>query len=72
MNYILTKFSDIDEKIIPFFRKNKLLGVKLQDFVRSDWCKAAAELIKNKAHLTSSGLEDILKIKAVINSVRTV
>ena len=70
MNYIVTKFSDIDEKIIPFFRKNKLLSVKLQDFVRSDWCKAA-ELIKNKAHLTSSGLEDILKIKTGINSVRT-
>lgn len=56
-------FSDIDEKIIPFFRENKVLGVKLQDF--EDWCKVA-ELIKNKAHLTLSGLEEIQKIKAGI------
>jgi len=32
LDFIVTKFSDINEKIIPFFMKNKLLGVKLQDF----------------------------------------
>lgn len=67
VNYIVTKFSDIDEKIIPFFRQNKVLGVKLQDF--EDWCKVA-ELIKNKAHLTPSGLEEIQKIKAGMNKGR--
>jgi hypothetical protein len=67
VDYIVTKFSDIDEKIIPFFRQNKVLGVKLQDF--EDWCKVA-ELIKNKAHLTPSGLEEIQKIKAGMNRGR--
>ena len=71
LDFIVTKFSCaryIDEKIIPFFSKNKILGVKLQDF--KDWCKAA-ELIKNKAHLTTSGLEEIRKIKAGMNKARS-
>jgi hypothetical protein len=67
IDFVVTKFSD--EKIIPFFRKNKVLGVKLQDF--EDWCKVA-ELIKNKAHLTPLGLEEIQKIKAGMNKGRIV
>ena len=31
------KFSDITEKIIPFFNKYPIRGVKLQDF--EDWCR---------------------------------
>jgi LAGLIDADG endonuclease len=27
-DFIVDKFSDIDEKIIPFFHKHKILGVK--------------------------------------------
>ena len=64
LEFIVTKFSDIYEKIIPFFNKYKLFGVKLKDF--EDWCKAA-KLIKNKAHLTTSGLEEIRKLKAGMN-----
>jgi len=30
--YRVDKFCDIKNKIIPFFSKNKILGVKLQDF----------------------------------------
>jgi hypothetical protein len=67
VDFVVTKFSDIDEKIIPFFKENKVLGVKLQDF--EDWCKVA-ELIKNKAHLTPSGLEEIQKIKTGMNRGR--
>lgn len=43
--YICTKFSDIDEKIIPFFKKYPILGLKGLDF--SDWCKVA-DIIKTK------------------------
>ena len=60
--FIVTKFSCaryIDEKIIPFFSKNKILGVKLQDF--KDWSKAA-EIIKVKEHLTSQGIENLIQI----------
>ena len=80
--YICTKFSDIDEKIIPFFKKYppppihfialdmKWIGgrgVKGLDF--SDWCKVA-DIIKTKNHLTKEGLDMIIKIKAGINTGR--
>lgn len=47
--FVVTKFSDITEKIIPFFDKHKIIGVKSQDY--HDF-KKVAELMKNKAHLT--------------------
>lgn len=65
--YICTKFSDIDEKIIPFFKKYPIVGVKGLDF--SDWCKVA-DIIKTKNHLTKEGLDMIIKIKAGINTGR--
>ena len=65
--YRVTKFSDIENKIIPFYKKYPILGVKLKDF--EDFCKAA-ELMKNKAHVTKDGLEKIRKIKAVMNTGR--
>ena len=46
--------SDITEKIIPFFQKYPIIGIKRLDF--QDWCKIA-ELMKNKVHLTEEGLE---------------
>ncbi len=50
----VVKFSDVLEKIVPFFKKYKVLGVKSEDFV--SWCQAV-ELIKDKKHLTSEGLD---------------
>ena len=67
VNFRVSKFQDIYEKIIPFFKKYPILGVKAGDF--ADWCKAA-ELMKNKAHLTKDGLEKIRKIKAGMNTGR--
>jgi hypothetical protein len=64
----VTKFSNISEKIIPFFDKFPLKGVKALDFV--DFCKVA-ELMKTKAHLTAEGLEEIRQIKAGMNRGRT-
>ena len=58
------KFKDIEGKIIPFFKKYPLQGVKALDF--DDWCKAA-EIINKKEHLTPEGLERIRKIKAGMN-----
>lgn len=66
-NYIVSKLSDITEKIIPFFEKHPILGVKCLDF--QDFCKAS-ELIKNKAHLTELGLNKIEKVKAGMNRGR--
>lgn len=65
--YSVYKFSDNNEKIIPFFKKHNIIGEKSKDF--ADWCKVA-ELIKAKDHLTSSGLDEIRKIKSGMNTGR--
>lgn len=43
------------------------MGLKLFNY--KDWCKAV-EIIKGKGHLTSIGLDMIIKIKAGMNSKR--
>lgn len=67
VHFTITKFTDLTQKIIPFFKKYSVLGVKSKDF--ADWCQAA-DLIKNKAHLTAEGLDQIRKIKAGMNKGR--
>ena len=63
----VSKFSDIDQIIIPFFQTYKIEGVKHLDFL--DFVKVA-ELLKNKAHLTREGLDQIRQIKAGMNRGR--
>ena len=69
VDFKVTKFSDIMYKIIPFFKKYPIEGVKLKDF--HDFCKVA-DLVKDKKHLTKEGLEDIHKIKKQMNKKRQV
>jgi hypothetical protein len=57
----------VTEKIIPFLNLYKIIGVKNQDYL--DWC-TVAELVKNKEHLTSKGLNKIKKIKERMNTKR--
>jgi len=64
---VINKFDDINQKVLPFFAKYPLIGIKKQDF--SDWAKVA-ELIKNKVHLTKEGINEINLIKAKMNSGR--
>jgi hypothetical protein len=59
--FLVVRFSDISSKIIPFFKKYPLQGVKANDF--ADFCKVT-ELMKSKAHLTKDGLEQIKQIKS--------
>ena len=69
-DYRVTKFDDITNKIIPFFYKHKIHGVKAKDF--NNFCKAA-ELIKGKKHLTKKigdFFEQISKIKGEMNQIR--
>nr|YP_009517164.1 LAGLIDADG homing endonuclease [Blastosporella zonata]YP_009517209.1 LAGLIDADG homing endonuclease [Blastosporella zonata]AYE93084.1 LAGLIDADG homing endonuclease [Blastosporella zonata]AYE93085.1 LAGLIDADG homing endonuclease [Blastosporella zonata] len=56
--------SDIINKVIPFFNKYPILGVKSLDF--ADF-KRVAELMKNKEHLTESGFSKIIKIVKQMN-----
>lgn len=67
IDYEVNNFSDVTEKIIPFFQKYPLLGTKKQNF--EDFCKVAS-LIKSGAHLTKSGLEEIRRIKSGMNIQR--
>jgi len=67
VKFVVTKFSDINIKIIPFFNKYPIFGLKSLDF--SDFEKVA-KLIENKVHLTAEGFEQIRQIKLGMNRGR--
>lgn len=67
VDFHVTKLIDIIEKIIPFFAKYPILGVKNENF--NDF-KLVVTLIKTKEHLTEEGLEKIEKIKFNMNPSR--
>ena len=58
--YKVSNFKDIYGKVIPFFRKYPLQAKKKFSFEK--FCQAA-ELIKEKKHLTLEGVERIKKIR---------
>lgn len=64
---VVSKQSDLREKIIPFFDQYHILGDKSKDY--ADF-KRALELITKKAHLTAQGLDEIRKIKGEMNTNR--
>lgn len=66
--FVTYKFIDNLEKIIPFFKKHSLLSIKLLNF--QDFSQAA-QLIKNKEHLTNLGIEKFKKLKAGMNTGRS-
>lgn len=61
ISYTCSKFSDITEKLLPFFHKHQVLGVKSKDF---NSLSKISEIIKSKAHLTNEGFNQIREIKA--------
>jgi hypothetical protein len=63
------KLSDIQSKIIPFFKEYSIEGIKRLDF--NDFCKVG-ELMDSKAHLTTEGLYQIRALKAGMNRGRPV
>nr|QYB19419.1 LAGLIDADG endonuclease [Monilinia fructicola]QYB19480.1 LAGLIDADG endonuclease [Monilinia fructicola]QYB19542.1 LAGLIDADG endonuclease [Monilinia fructicola]QYB19604.1 LAGLIDADG endonuclease [Monilinia fructicola]QYB19667.1 LAGLIDADG endonuclease [Monilinia fructicola] len=65
--YVVGKFSHLSLKIVPFFNKYRILGVKSLDF--KDWSQAI-ELMKADKHLTEEGLARIVCIKEGMNKVR--
>lgn len=68
VNFSVYRFLDNYEKIIPFFKKYIIFGVKSDNF--KDWCKAA-EIIKAKQHTTEEGLNQIISLKSGINKGRS-
>ena len=65
----IAKFNDINEKIIPFFEKYPIEGVKSLDF--EDF-KKVCKLIENKKHLTPFVIKAILDIKLNMNQNRKI
>ena len=60
----IRSYSQIVSKVIPFFNEYPIIGVKSLDF--ADFNKVA-ELVKDKEHLTKSGLKKILNIVEGMN-----
>lgn len=65
--YVVTTFSDNLNKIIPFFDKYPLQGVKRKNF---DDFNRVVSLVKNNKHLSKCGLEEIKQIKMGMNKGR--
>ena len=65
--FVVVKFQDIFEKIIPLFDKYPIKGVKALDYSE---LKKVANLIHNKEHLTEEGLSKIQFIKLNMNLFR--
>ena len=68
-DFLVTTFSDVNDKIIPFFFKYKIIGVKERDF--ADFCKVS-DIIKAKGHLTIKGLNEISELKEGMNRKRMI
>lgn len=58
--YCVRSLKDLNEIIIPFFKKNQLKTYKNNDF--QSFCKAV-EMILNRQHLSEEGLEFIRNLK---------
>jgi hypothetical protein len=67
VDYKISKFNDMTDKLLPFFQKYPIQGVKLLDYF--DFV-SGIELMKNKVHLTEEGLDQIRKIKSGMNRGR--
>jgi hypothetical protein len=60
IDYTVVSYNDLIFKIVPFFEKYKIIGVKLQDYLD---LKRVAELMKTKDHLTTLGFFCCLSIE---------
>ena len=67
--FVVCAFSDVLNKIIPFFQEYPRIGLKSLDF--ADFCKVA-ELMKEGRHLTAEGLAEIQLIKSGMNKGRLI
>lgn len=67
IKYVVSNISDIMEKVLPFFDKYSIVGVKYQDY--EDF-KQVALMMKDKKHLTPEGLNLIKNIKEGMNKLR--
>ena len=67
VEFKVTKFSDLTDKIIPLFKKNPIQGVKYLDYL--DFVRVI-ELMNLKTHLTEEGVNQIKALKDGMNRGR--
>jgi len=67
VNFTVSKFRDIEDKIIPFFHSYPLQGIKSMDYL--DFAKVA-KIIEIKGHLTMDGIKKINSLKSGMNRGR--
>lgn len=67
VDLVISTPKGVENKVLPLFKKYPILGVKFQDYL--DFSKII-EILKNKAHITKEGIEEILNIKAGMNTGR--
>lgn len=68
IDFKVTKFSEINEIIIPFFINNPILGIKSLDF--KDWC-LVSEMLKKREHKLEEGVIKIREIQNGMNRGRS-
>jgi len=69
VNLVISRFSDIKDKIIPFFQTYSLQGIKHMDNL--DFVKVA-KIIETKGHLTEEGINKINSLKSGMNRCRVI
>jgi hypothetical protein len=67
VKYAIKSHKDLFKTVIPFFKRYPLQGKKKKDFV--DFCKAA-EVVKQKRHLTEQGIKELEEIRRFMNDRR--
>ena len=68
IDFKVTKFSDLDKTIIPFFINCPILGIKSLDF--KDWC-LVLEMVKKEEHKSKEGALKIREIQRGMNRGRS-
>lgn len=62
--FCIRSLKDINEKVVPFFRKYPLQTAKSHEF---DYFAKIMDMIKKKEHLTLDGITEIVKIASLMN-----
>jgi hypothetical protein len=60
----VSKFHELNDKILPHFEKYYLISQKCIDF---ELFSKIITIIKTKKHLTKQGLQQIINLKALLN-----
>lgn len=63
--FCVRSFTDLKEKIVPFFKENKLQTAKSQDF---EIFANIINLMSKKEHLSEKGIKNIIKLAETMNT----